>query len=90
MLVGTWLLSTASMLFNRPIRALLLQIGSMPININNDDEYYEAIKLRQQAYNKKNDTHKDSTFFSVGFTVVVQMKDKGPLSNDHQGQSYKV
>ena len=65
-------------MFNRPIRALLLQIGRDPININNDDEYYKALKPRQEAYTMNNNAHKDSTFFSVGSTVVVQMEDGGP------------
>ena len=77
-LVGTGLPSAASLLFNRPIRALLLQIGKEPINVNNDDESYEALKSRQEAYTKNNDTHKDSTFFSAGSTVAVQREDGSP------------
>ena len=45
-LVGAWLPSQATLLFNMPIRALLLQIGRESININNDYEYYEALKSR--------------------------------------------
>ena len=36
--VGTVLPSPAMLLFNRPIRVLLPQIGNEPINVN-DDEY---------------------------------------------------
>ena len=77
-LVDTMLHSPATLLFNRPIRALLLQIGREPININNDDKYYEALKSGQEAYTKNNDTHKDSTFFCAGSTVVVQMEEGVP------------
>ena len=64
-LVGAGLLSPATILFNRPIRALLLQNGREPIYINNDDEYYKALKSRQEAYTHNNDTCKDSIFFSA-------------------------
>ena len=72
-LVGAALPSTALMLFSRPIRALLPQIGREPININ-DDEYYETLKARKEVYTKNNHTHEDSTFFSAGSTVVVKME----------------
>ena len=51
------------MLFNRPIGVLLPQIGREPINVNNDDEYYDTLKSRQEAYTENNNTHKDSTLF---------------------------
>ena len=51
------------MLFNRPFETLLLHIGREPININNGDEYYEALQSRQDAYTKNNDSHKDSDYF---------------------------
>ena len=63
--------SPAMILLNRPIRELLPQIGREPININNDDEYYEALKSRQEAYTKNNDTCKDYTLFSSEATVAV-------------------
>ena len=56
MLVSTGLPSPAMMLFNRPIRALLPQIGGDPMSISNDDEYYEALKSRQKVYTKNNAT----------------------------------
>ena len=65
------------MLYNRPIRALLLQGGKQPININNNYEY-KALKLRQETCTKNNDNHKDSTLFSSGSTVVAQMEGGGP------------
>ena len=65
------------MLFNRPFRALLPQIGRQPININIDVEYYKALKWRQEAHTK-NDTH-NAYLFSSGSTGLDQMEDKGPL-----------
>ena len=64
-------LSPPMMIFNRPIRVILSQIGREPINVNNDDEYYKALKSRQEAYIKNNDTCKDSILFSSEYTVVV-------------------
>ena len=51
------------MLFNRPIRAPLQQIHREPIDVNNDNECYEALKSRQEACYKNNDTQKDSILF---------------------------
>ena len=42
--VSTGLPSQARILFNRPIRTLLPQIDRESINVNDDDEYYEALK----------------------------------------------
>ena len=41
---GAGLPSLAMLLFNRPIRGLLPQMNRQPININNDDAQYEALK----------------------------------------------
>ena len=82
-LVSTGLSHPAKILFNRLIRALLPQIGRQPININNDDKYYEALKSRQEAYAKNNDTCKDSTLFPSGSTAVVQMEDDGDWDTWH-------
>ena len=37
--------SPVMLLFNKPIRDLLPQMHKEPININNDDAEYEAIKV---------------------------------------------
>ena len=49
-----------------------------PININNDDAQYEALKAHQDEYIKDNDTHKDSLSFPIWSTVAVQHEDGGP------------
>ena len=69
--VGAGLASPAMLLFNRSIGALLPQTGIQPIKIY-DDEYYEALKSRQEEYTKNTDAYKDSTFFSAGSTIAVQ------------------
>ena len=63
--IGHELPSPAVLLFNRPTRPLLWQIGREPINMNNDDGYYKAIILRQKAHTKDINIHTVSTFFSV-------------------------
>ena len=75
-LLGVELPTPAVLLLNRPIRTLQ-QIEREPLNINNNNEYNESLKSRQEAYTKNNDTHKDSAFFSAGSTVIVQSKDRG-------------
>ena len=45
--------------------------------INHKDEYYRALKSRQEAYIKNNDSCKNSTIFSSGSTVAIQMEDGG-------------
>ena len=78
MLMCAGLPSPAMMLFNRPIRALLLQICRGLINVNNNDDYHKALKSRQEEYTKNNDTCKDSTLFSSRSTVAVQLEDGVP------------
>ena len=48
-----------------------------PININNDNAHYEALKVGQNKYIKGNDTDKDSLPFPVGSTISIQHEDGG-------------
>ena len=91
--IGPGIPSLAMLLFIRPIRVLLPQIGRDSINVNKDHEYYEALKSRQDTYIKNNNTHKDSTFPAES-TVAVQKEDGGPCTckvviegniDNHQG-----
>ena len=78
------------LLLNRPIWALLLKIDREPINVNNDDEYFETLKPRQETYTKNNYTHMDSTSFSAGSIGAVQMEDWGPWKwSDHERQQQR-
>ena len=70
--IGTGLPSPATLLFNKPITALLPQMNREPININADDEHYEALKSCQDKYLKGNDTHKNLLSFPIRSTVAVQ------------------
>ena len=72
--IGTGLLSLATLLFNRPIRALLCQMNREPININADDKHYEVLKACQDKYIKGNDNNR-LTFFSYSvYTVAIHCK----------------
>ena len=54
-----------------------------PININNDDAQYKALKAHQNKYIKSNVTHKDpSVFFSIAPTVAMQQEDRGPWMHE--------
>ena len=67
--IGTGIPSPAMLLFNRPIRVLLSWFGREPININKDDEYYEALKSRQETYIKNNDK-----WYLQEFYILAQLK----------------
>ena len=60
--IGTGLPSPTTLPFNRPIRGMLPQIHREPINVNNDDVQYEALKAHQNKYVNNDDTHKDPSF----------------------------
>ena len=62
-MVGTGLPSPVTLLFNRPIRALLPQIYMDIINFNSDDEHYEVLKTHNEKYIKDNDTCRRLIFF---------------------------
>ena len=51
--VGEGLPSPATMLLNRPTQELLPQKNRAPINIENDDAWYEALGAHQNKYNKE-------------------------------------
>ena len=52
------LCSLAMILFNRPITGLLPQMSRDPVNVNNSDAQYEALKAQQEK-----DTCKDPSIF---------------------------
>ena len=53
-------------------------VNRLPINSNNDDEYYEAFFNRQTRNDKNSDTFRNYDTFSIGSTLVVQCEDGGP------------
>ena len=67
--VGTGLPSPATLLFNRPIRALFPQMNREPININVDKEHCETLKVHHDKYLKGSDRHKGSLSFLIGSIV---------------------
>ena len=62
--MGAGISSQTTLLFYRPISALLPAIGRELIDINKDDEYYKALRSNQATHIKKNNTHMDSTFIN--------------------------
>ena len=54
----------------------------LPINLDNDDECYEALVNRQAKNDKKYDTTRNYYLFSIGSTVVVQCEDSGMWIHD--------
>ena len=58
-----WVPSPATLLFNWPIKGLLPQMITKPINIKNDNAQYEAFKACQIKYVKDSDTQKDPSVF---------------------------
>ena len=64
--IDTGLSSPATFFIKRPIRSLLPQMNRKPIDINADDEHYEALKTGQDKYFKGSDAHKDSLYFPIG------------------------
>ena len=91
--MGTGIPSPATVLFKGPNRALLSQIGRQPVNINNDNKYYEAFKNQDKKHTLRMMILTKSTF-SAESAVAVQKED-GHLwmhevitegnSDDHQG-----
>ena len=73
--IATGLPSPATLLFKRPIRALLPQINKEQINFDVDDEHYKTLRTCQDKYTKGNDTCKGSFTFPIGSTVAVHCED---------------
>ena len=97
--IGTGVPSPATLLLNRPIQSQLPQMNREPININNDDAKYEALKAHQDKYVKNSDTHKDLLSFPIMSTVATHCEDGGPWmhglikeanSSGHKGRCYII
>ena len=50
--IGAGLMSPPTLLFNRPMRVMLPQMNRETINVNPDNERYEALKEHQDKYLK--------------------------------------
>ena len=61
--VGTGLPSPVTMLLNRQMWGLLLQMNGEAINVDNDTVHYEALEAQQKKYNKDFDPQKIPFFF---------------------------
>ena len=69
--IGAGLSSPATLLFNRPIGDPLFKMNREPLNIDNNDAQYEALKAHYDKYIKGTDTNKDSLSFHVWSTVAM-------------------
>ena len=94
--IDTGLPSSAILLFNRPIRGLLLQMNRKPINIYKDDAENGVFKSHQMRYSKDNDICTESLSFDIGSTVAMECKDDRPwmygvikeaINSHHNGRS---
>ena len=74
--IGAVLPSSAILVFNRPIRALLPKVNKEPSSINAND-HYGVLKAYQDKYLRGNDTCKESVFFPTGSTVAVHCEGSG-------------
>ena len=97
-LIGARLPSHATLLSARPIGAMLSQINREPINLNADDEYYNALKICQDK-SLRTVILTYSFSFPLRSTLAVKYEDGDPWMNsnveemngtDNQGQSYII
>ena len=74
-------------------------INRLPINLDNDNEYYEVLINSQAKNDKKYDNSRNYYLFSKGSTVVLQLKDGGPWTHEtvvcrgdhnHNNRSYTI
>ena len=75
--LGLGLPSPATLLFNHPVRGIMPIINGPPIGLNNDNEHYEALNMRQMKNDKIHDTSRMYVSIPIGSTVVVQCEDGG-------------
>ena len=87
----------ATLLFNHPICGIMPIMNRLPINLDNDDEHYEALINRQTKNDKKYDPARIFDLFSIGSTVMVQQEDGGPWTHgigrgdhNHYNRSYII
>ena len=76
-LTGSWLLSPAAFLFNRPIRGLRPKPSRSPTLFDHGVDHYTILLERQWNAENDKDTHKSSLFLSGKLNVVVQCEDGG-------------
>ena len=98
-LLGPGLSSPAMLLFNHTIQGIMPIVNIPPVNLNNDDEHYEAVVHRQMKNYKNNDTFRKYASFSMGSTVVAQYEDGvlcthctviGKEDHSHNNRSYMI
>ena len=71
MLLGQVLPSPATMLFNCPVKGMMLVMNRPPLITNNDDEHHEVLTSRQGRNDQDSDTSKNLVSIPIRFTVAV-------------------
>ena len=66
-----------ALLFNCPIRGIMLILNRPPVNTHNDDEHYKTLVQRQTKADKSYDTLRNYISIQIGSTVVVHGEDRG-------------
>ena len=91
--------SPATLLFNDPMQGIMPIINRIPINSDNDNDYYEVLVKRQIRNDKNYDIARFHGVFSIKSIVVVQWEDGGPLTHatiawsgnhDHNNKYYTI
>ena len=67
--------SSATLLFNWQIRDIMPRVNRPLIDVNNNDEQYEALVRTQTKNDKNHDTSRNYTLIPIGSTVAVQEED---------------
>ena len=87
--IGPGLPSAAALVFNRPIRGLILKLSTLPILFDHSDDHR---KLTEYWYQQWYKSSLSPLFLPTGSTVTVQMEDRSPwtLAEHYNGRSYKI
>ena len=76
-LLGPVLSSTATLLFNRPVRGLLSKFSKPLLLFGNNERNHTALIERQPHVNIEIDTQENFPFLPPGSTLAVQHHDGG-------------
>ena len=64
--------TSATLIFNCPIWGIMPILNRLPINLDNNEESYEALFNREAKNDKKYDTARNYDLFWIGSIIVVQ------------------
>ena len=70
--LGLGLPSPAALLFNHPVRGIMLTVNRPPIGVNNNDEHYRVLVKKLTKNYKNHNTSRNYALIPIGSTVAVQ------------------